>query len=282
MTEFEKVLQECLLDLEQGDTNVEECLSRHPKYALQLEPVLLTSLDLELGREARPSPAFKARVRAKLTQEMLAHPRRAIRLGFMLRRLATSFAMIVLALVVAGTVYAQGALPGQPFYSWKLASENIWRAVSPDPVGTDLAIAERRADELIAVGDNPAQRAQILEAYLAVLTRLELETNAANEARIHLVLDSQLEELNQSGVSLPGVEQNIVPPLEEPIVIPTATPFVLPEIPQGNPTLPISAATSLPVHESTQSSSTDSPKIIPTLPVKTDSVPTIQVPSLIP
>jgi hypothetical protein len=282
MTEFEKVLQECLLDLEQGNANVAECLNRHPSYALQLEPVLLTSLDLELGQEARPSPAFKARVRAKLTQEMLAHPRRSIRLGYILTRLATSFAMLVFALVVAGTVHAQGALPGTPFYAWKLAGENIWRAITPDPVGTDLAIAERRADELIAIGDHPAQRAQLVEAYLAVLTRLELEVNASNEARIRLVLDSQLEELNQSGVSLPGVEQNVVPTLEEPILIPTATPFILPAIPQGTPAFPDSTATSLPAHEPTQSDSTDSAEIIPVLPVETDVVPTIQVPSLIP
>jgi len=282
MTEFEKVLQECLLELEQGDAKVEECLSRHPNYAIQLEPVLLTSLNLELGREARPSPAFKARVRAKLTQEMLAHPRRTIRFGFMLTRLATSLAMIVFALVVVGTVYAQGAMPGTPFYSWKLASESIWRAISPDPVGADLAIAERRAGELIAVADNPDQRAQLLEAYLAVLTRLEREVNASNEARIRLAVDSQLEELNQSGVSLPGVEQNVVPALEESIVIPTGTPLVLPEIPQENPTLPISAATTIPSQDSPESNPTDSPEVIPTVPVKTDAVPTIQVPSLIP
>ena len=61
MTEFEKVLQECLLDLESGASDVGECLGRYPEHALDIEPVLLTSLDLERGREARPSAAFKAR-----------------------------------------------------------------------------------------------------------------------------------------------------------------------------------------------------------------------------
>src|SRR5215216_7783576 len=119
MTEFEMVLQDCLLALEHGESNVGECLSRYPKFALQLEPILLTSLDLERGREARPSAAFKARVRAKLTREMQAHPRRSIRFNFMFMRMATNIAVILLALLGAGTAYAQSAMPGNPFYPWK-------------------------------------------------------------------------------------------------------------------------------------------------------------------
>ncbi len=61
MTEFELVLQECLRDLDQGVSNVEECLQRHPTFAPDLEPILLTSAYLAQGREARLSPAFKAR-----------------------------------------------------------------------------------------------------------------------------------------------------------------------------------------------------------------------------
>ena len=68
MTEFEKVLEQCLRDLEQGAANVDECLSRYPKHALQLEPVLLTAEYLIHGREARPSAAFKSRVRNKVIQ----------------------------------------------------------------------------------------------------------------------------------------------------------------------------------------------------------------------
>src|SRR5689334_22017102 len=166
MTEFEKVLQECLLALESGDSTVTECLSRYPNHAFQLEPILLTSLDLERGRGVQPSAAFKARVRARLTQEMRAHPRKSVRWDFIVPRLATSFAVILLALLIAGTAYAQRAVPGSAFYRWKLASENTWRLLSPDPVGTDLEIADRRADELIAVGNNSAYRDQVLKAYV--------------------------------------------------------------------------------------------------------------------
>ena len=291
MTEFEKVLQECLLDLEGGASDVGECLGRYPEHALALEPVLLTSLDLERGREARPSAAFKARVRGRLTQEMQKHPRKSVRFQFLVSRLATSAAMLVLALLVAGTVYAQGALPGQIFYQWKLTSETVWRAISPYPVGTDLAIAGRRADELIVLGNTPALQGQILNAYLEVVARLELEMTAENEARIRTILESQIVELDRSGISVPALEHPILPALEEPAAIPTGTPAPLPEIPQVNPTLPIpgvnptvsvSGATSVPVQEQEQSNPTDVPKLIPSLPVDTRINSTIQVPSLIP
>lgn len=281
MTEFEKILQECLLALEHGDSNVDECLRRHPKHALQLEPILLTSMVLEFGRQARPSAAFKARVRTRLTQELKAHPRKSIRFNFMFMRMATNLAVIVLALLVAGTAYAQSALPGNAFYAWKLASENTWRAISPDPIGTDLAIADRRVAELIAVGNDPVQRTQILEAYLEVVARLETEMDAENEARIRFVLNSQIEELNNSGILVPALDQDALPALDEPTVIPTET-HQIPEIPQINPTLPIPTPTSLLIRETAQPNPTDAPEIVPTVRVPTIQAPTVQVPSLIP
>ena len=295
MTEFEKVLQESLLALEHGDSNVEECLIRHPKHALQLEPILVTSMDLERGRQMRPSAAFKARVRAKLTQEMRAHPRKTVRFNFMFTRIATSFAAIVLALLVAGTVYAQSALPGNAFYTWKLTSENIWRVLSPDPIGTDLAMATRRANELLAIGNNPLQRTQVLKTYMEVVTRLKSEMDPDNEARIESVLNSQIEQLNKSGIPVPSLDQDVRPPLDQPTIIPTnipqltpglpiptASPVLMQETAQVNPTLPIPTATSVVIQEATQVSPTDSPKIVPTVQVSTIQVPTLPIPSLIP
>jgi len=255
MTEFEQVLEECLRDLEQGASTLDQCLSRHPKHAQQLRPVLLTDAYLEHARETRPSAAFKARVRARLTRDMQAYPRGRAGFNFAFLRLAMSFALIVLALLLTGTVYAQGALPGDLLYSWKLASENVWRAVSRDPVGTDLAIAQRRVDELIAVGNDPALRSQALEEYLKVAARLRSETDAENQLRILLELDSQAEELNQSGIPIPRPEQEVVPQLDVPTLIVPVTP----EIPVSTPELP-------------QVNPTDLPQI----------VPTVQVPPLIP
>ena len=285
MTEFEKILEQCLLDLELGVSNVDECLSRHPGHALQLRPVLLTHTSLERFGEARPSPAFKARVRAKLTQQMQAHPRRrSSRFNFAFMRLATNFAVIMLALVVAGTTYAQSALPSDTFfYEWKLVSENAWRAVSSDPVGTDLAIANRRKDELIAVGNDPALHAQALEAYLEVAARLKSEMNAENEARILQALDTQVEELKESGIPVPqNIDEDVLPGLDEilpTLVAPIATVLPLTEIPQVHPTLRAPAEATSIASEVPQSNPTQLPNIVPTVQALPSIIPTVQVPT---
>ena len=265
MTEFENVLQDCLLSMERGDANLEDCLRRYPTYAVQLAPVLLTSVDLELGAAARPSAAFKARVRSRLIEEMRAHPRRSVRFHFM--RMAVSFTVMLLALLAAGTVYAQGALPGNPFYGWKLASESVWRMLSLDPVATDLTIAERRADELLVLGNNLQLRAQVLQEYLEVVNRLELELNADNEARIRAVLDAQREELNKSGIVSPQLEQHPVPDTELSTPVPTMLAPVATVLPQMNPALPTPLISSALTPESAPAENTVLPKIVPTVPV---------------
>jgi hypothetical protein len=258
MSEFETVLQECLHDLEQGAADIQECLQRHPKYAAQLEPVLLTSAYLARGRETRFSPAFKARVRNRLLQQMDARPRRMARASFGFMRLAIGLAVVMLALLAAGTAYAQRALPGEAFYTWKLASETAWRMVSPDPVATDLAIADRRLNELIAVKDDPALYAQALNAYLQVADRLRAQADAANDPRILGVLDSQADTLTQLGILPEGSEPMIVPPFEAPIATPILPPLPVLETPQVNPT--------------------ELPQIVPTAEVGPEILPTIQDP----
>lgn len=175
MSRIDEILEQCLRELASGDSSLEECLARHPEHAAQLEPLLRTASRIEAGAGIRPSPMFKARARAKLTLHMKAHPRHAARSGFDLRRLAAGFAALLLALLVTGTVYAQGALPGDALYGWKLASERAWRVFSPDAVDTDIRIANRRIDELNATADDPERREQALDGYREVVTRLESE-----------------------------------------------------------------------------------------------------------
>ncbi|HSL46182.1 MAG TPA: hypothetical protein VK897_22295 [Anaerolineales bacterium] len=262
MTEFEQVLQECLHDLDAGVASVEECLSMHPKHARELEPVLLTSTYLARGAEMHVSDPFKARVRTRLIQQMNTHPRKASRPGILFMRFATGLAVLMLAFLAAGTAYAQSAMPGDPFYTWKLVSENAWRAVSPDPVATDIAIAERRVDELIAVRDEPALYTEVLQAYVEVTDRLKSEMDAESEALILAVLETQIEELNQSDVILPQPDQEILPPLEQPTLTPVAIP----------------TATPLPVLQTPQTDPTGLPQILPTIDV---SEPTLEVPEVV-
>jgi hypothetical protein len=288
MTEFEMALEQCLLDLEGegGASNLDECLSRYPQHAQQLEPVLVTHMYFERVGEARPSAAFKARVRAKLTQQMQAYPRRrSSRFNFAFMRLAANLAILLLALLAAGTVYAQSALPGEPFYEWKLASENTWRAVSSDPVRTDLAIAERRMNELIAVRNDSVLQPQALNAYLEAAARLRSETNAENEALILQALHSQVEALTESGITVPEIiNEGLLPELNETLptlVSPIATLLPLTEFPQVDPTSAVSAeATPIP-SEVTERYPTPLPNIVPTVQAIPSLIPTVQVPPII-
>ena len=286
MSEFEKILEQCLIDLEGGISNVDECLSRYPGHALQLEPVLLTHTALEGVGAAQPSAAFKARVRGKLTQQIRVHPRRRSgRFNFAFIRLATNLAVVLLALLAAGTAYAQRALPGDSFYTWKLASENTWRVVSPDPIVTDLKIAERRMNELIAVRGDPVLHAETLEAYLEVTARLRSETNAENEAVIIQTLASQAEELNESGIVVPEISEEDLPlPLDEIVptpVAPAATLLPEIEIPQPSPTPPAPVERTPVPSEVPQTNPTTLPDIVPTVQALPSIIPTIQVPPVI-
>jgi hypothetical protein len=258
MTEFEQALDACLYDLEQGASNVDQCLARHPKHAAQLKPILLLTEAFEQGRAIEPSPAFKARTRARLTLHMQAHPRRSAQAGFSFWRFAASLATIVLALLATGTVYAQNALPGDLLYNWKLTSEAVWRAVSPDPVGTDLAIANRRMDEMNAVANDPVRSALALEGYQEVLTRLQAELDVEMLEQILPQLEIEQEPVENpeqliptlpvspAGTSIPGLpldataRPNITTntPLPGlPTILPTERPQIIPtiEIPNSPP-----------------------------------------------
>jgi hypothetical protein len=259
MTDFEQVLDECLYDLEQGASNVDQCLARHPKHAAQLRPVLLIAEQFKQGRAIEPSPAFKARARAKLTLHMREYPRRRFpRFTFAFWRFATNVAMITLALLATGTVYAQSALPGDSFYGWKLTSEKAWRVVSPDPIRTDLVIANRRIAEMNAVADDPVRSALALEGYEEVLTRLQAELDEET-------LEGLLPQLETEPEPTETPEQPIPTQLQP---IETA----LRVLPLDRTPTPRSADTQIPLP--------DLPEVVPT--TRPEIIPTIEIPPVLP
>jgi hypothetical protein len=253
MKDFDQILDDCLVQISNGVSTLDDCLARHPEHAARLRPILLTALRLGAGRTVVPSPALKARARARLTMYMQAHPRRKST-AFPVLRLAFDMAALLLAFLVTGTALAQGALPGDALYDWKLISEQVWSAVAPDPLALDLALSERRVNEMLAVSGDADAYAAALAGYQEVLARLTARTDADSQARILFVLTSQQEALKSAGISIPELDvyfdavEEFAPtpmPLPLPTVIPTVIPTPVPTdittiIPTIiNPTLPI-------------------------------------------
>ena len=130
----------------------------------------------------------------------------------LIQRTALTFAVLVAALLVTGTAQAQSALPGDTFYTWKRASEQVWRAISPDPVATDVILAERRLNEWIAVAKDPSRSAGAKIAYLESLTSLKSRNNNDVETNALILpsLQSQQVTLNTAGLVAPELDSYLI------------------------------------------------------------------------
>ena len=145
-------LENCLARVETGELGVEECLALYPELSAELGPMLAAAIKMSALKDLKVRPEFRARNRALLVGHLGARPRRKSGRGRSLAlRYSAGFAALTLAFVTGGTALAQGALPGDTLYEWKLASERSWRSVQQNRVEADLALADRRVNELDAI-----------------------------------------------------------------------------------------------------------------------------------
>jgi DNA-directed RNA polymerase specialized sigma24 family protein len=208
---FRRILEESLMRLIKGTFTLDECLLFYPEYATQLSPLLETALLLNLGRDVEPLPTFTAYTRSAVTQFIQSHPRQRRIVMPVIQRTALTFAVLAAALLVTGTAQAQSALPGETFYPWKRASEQVWRAISPDPLGTDVFLAQRRLDEWISVAKDPSRSAGAKTAYLESLTSLRTKNNnVETNALILPSLKSQQVTLNTAGLVAPELNSYLI------------------------------------------------------------------------
>jgi hypothetical protein len=204
--DLETTLDICLYQIEEGEANITECLARYPEHAAQLEPLLKAATKLSArGREVIPDPAYKARARTQLNVYMQQHPQRK-RVSPVFWRFAIAAMTMLLLFVASGAAFAQGAVPGDAFYSWKLTSENVWRLTSSDPLGVDIALSNRRMNELVEVSGNQALRARAVENYEKLLIKFNAEQDEEKRARILPILQAQHEALIEAGIQVPELE----------------------------------------------------------------------------
>lgn len=211
MDDFEQELDNSLYQVAGGSATTDEWLAQHPEHSEQLKPLLQTAGRLKRGREFVPTEAYKKSARDELMMYMQAHSRRNRRKPPLIWTIAIGLAVLAIAFFATGTALAQGALPGQPLYEWKLSSEQIWRASSPDRVGVDLELANRRASELTSLSANSTDEAKALAGYQEVLTRLNTEKDSKNNDRIQLTLKSNQQKLSAAGIKIPELDTHPSP-----------------------------------------------------------------------
>lgn len=150
MAKREDELEEALRLIRTG-VPLEEVLARYP----ELDPVLRMARILEAARPPAPSLRAELASRAAFLQRAEAlrtshRPWAVMLFGWL--RYAPAGAVIAGLLLIAGMLHvlAQRSLPGDPLYGLKRVEEQVWLAVTLDPVERRLVeetLAARRWEE---------------------------------------------------------------------------------------------------------------------------------------
>lgn len=205
--DLETILDTCLYQIEENQADIEQCLRRYPEQAEQLKPLLAAATRLARAREVVPDPAYKRRARTQLDVYMQQHPQRK-HVSPVLLRFSIVLATVMLLFVASGTAFAQTALPGDAFYTWKLTSEHVWRITSIDPLGVDITVSNRRLNELMQVSSSgdEARRERAIKNYEQLLIKFDAEQDDEKRARILPILRAQHEALIKAGILVPELE----------------------------------------------------------------------------
>jgi len=203
--DLETILDVCLYQIEEGESSIDECLARYPEHAAQLEPLLHAATKLARGREVTPDPSYRMRARSQLNVFMQQNPQRK-RVSPVFWRVAVGFATMVMLFIASGTAFAQQALPGDALYNWKLTSEHLWRFTSSDQIGYDIALSNRRMNELLVVSGDQMRREWAIQNYEKLLVKFRTAEDAKDRERILPALRAQHEALIEAGITVPELE----------------------------------------------------------------------------
>jgi len=174
---LDDIFNECYERIRSGES-LESCLRSYAQYRAQLEPLLRTTFDI--GRRVsyiQPRPAFKhwARVRIESAQR---YPRQPVRTETPAASVwwrhgwAVAVSIGIILLLTTGSTMAASsqALPTEPLYPVKLATEQVRLAVAVSDVNKAIVqteLVQERADELeaIAYSGNTGEVVEAAERY---------------------------------------------------------------------------------------------------------------------
>jgi hypothetical protein len=174
---LENIFNDCLERMAQGES-IEDCLRSYPKEAAELEPLLRTVLDIEeRALPVHPRPEFENQTRVRLGGAHL-YARRQKQLKrswtFVWQRgwAYALTAILVFLCASAGTAVASSnALPDNPLYQVKLATEQVrlvFAFSDADKADLHTQFAEHRVQEIAATASQgKTEQVAILTTKLA-------------------------------------------------------------------------------------------------------------------
>jgi len=153
--EFNDILDECLERLLVKGGTIEECLASYPEQAVELEPLLQTAAAVRKASVIQLRPEFRAKARYQFHSALQAMEPKKSRPFFGWQRRWVTAVTIVLVLLLAGggtVAAASNSMPDGTLYPVKLATEQVWLALTPSSLGKAKVLtklADRRVREII-------------------------------------------------------------------------------------------------------------------------------------
>jgi hypothetical protein len=243
---LEDIFNECYERIRSGES-LKSCLKRYPKHAAELEPLLKTVFDI--GRRAsyiHPRPEFKhwARVNLEGIRHHARQQRQPAKPGPFIWRQSWSVAVAaVLIIVLTGSstvIASSNALPDEPLYPVKLATEDMKLAFAvsdTQKAQVHTQLAETRAVEVETMADQGKTEYAAMTA-----ARLAKELELANFAIAKV-------EYNVGTTPIPTTTEDQPLPTEEQPLVTEEQPPVTEEQPPVTEEQPLTTEEQPPVTE---------------------------------
>jgi len=276
---LDDIFNECYERIRSGES-LQSCLDRYPEYRAELEALLKTAFDI--GRRVsyiHPRPEFKHWARARLegAQQYARQQGQAEKpshFSWWRQSWAIAATAALILLLTSGSTMAasSGAMPDEPLYPIKLATEEMRVALAvtdAQKAQVHTKLAEERAVEIEAMAsEGKTEHAAITAARLA--KQLEL-ANSAIEKVESTAVATPTPTPEPTPTPTPTPEPAPVPPtLTDNKTTPTPTPKPEPEPAPVPPTLTDNKTTPTPTPEPTPAP-TPEPEPAPVPPTLTDN-----------
>jgi hypothetical protein len=243
--EYFDILNECLDFIALGG-DVPSCLSKYPRHAAELKPLLETAYKIKSAAAIRPGAEFRQRASADFQKAVRDLPRqqpRAFRW-----KLSWALPLALVAIIVMGgggtVLAANNALPDSPLYNVKRAVESVQMAFTFTDTGKEKLYSEftgRRVTEVIKMAEKGNVEMvlatnSIMNDQMVSLSNLNVK-NSNFKASYALTTSGYSTDSSAAGTRAPAAT---IPPTAT-TVSPATTPAATTDITPVTPTIAVPA-----------------------------------------